>query len=170
MFGTNGPILPSSGTVQPAAWPKGYDRDSTIELRPIWCQMRCPAHRYMLGILSSTAVPFKKSPLRCQASPSIAVCRPASAMLLQPQKETSNTEGETDFLLPILCLFVARDRSHDAGNNCYSSAIFTLRYSHFISTPPWICRPSGAAPEKLGSVYSEAFSLLIQQVNVSPFA
>lgn len=62
MSGTNGPIPPSSGTVHPAARPKGYDGDSTIELRPIWCQMHCPAHRYMLGILSSTAVPFKKGP------------------------------------------------------------------------------------------------------------
>ena len=57
---------------------------------------------------------------------------------------------------------------HPAG--AHSSAILMSRYSHFISTPPWTWKPSGAAPEYFGSVYSTAFLPLIQQVKVSPFA
>jgi hypothetical protein len=52
----------------------------------------------------------------------------------------------------------------------YSSAIRRFRYSHFMTTLPCICMPRGAAPENFGSLYSEAFLRLIQQVNVSPLA
>ena len=51
-----------------------------------------------------------------------------------------------------------------------SSARRMLRYSHFITTPGWIWKPRGAAPENLASVYSEAFWPLIQQVKVLPLA
>jgi len=39
-----------------------------------------------------------------------------------------------------------------------------------MTTPPWICSASGAAPENVASVYSDAFFPLIQQEKVLPFA
>jgi hypothetical protein len=50
------------------------------------------------------------------------------------------------------------------------SAIRRFRYSTFMTTPPWICSASGAAPENFASVYSDAILPLIQQENVLPFA